>query len=219
MDKTLLIIRHARSELNIRVTEEPDAKITDFGARQAHTVGRFMARHMDLSGFDFYTSPFLRCLQTAEHICKAYTEFKVAPRFRVRDKLREYINHGHQEVTIDVHRKKFPHMDWQRYPEAVDKLLFRAEQNEEILNRMHDFYGKIPEKSVVVTHGLPALVLIRVATGRGDAVPIWDHSVDNASLTLIKNGRTVWHGRNLYPEVEHDPFEKMRTYDAADLLT
>jgi broad specificity phosphatase PhoE len=132
--------------------------------------------------------------------------------------LREYINHSDREVTVDLRRNDFPQMRWEEFDSSVSSLIFNDEQNEEFLNRIHAAYNRLNDQSVVVTHGLPALALIRVATGKGDSVPIWDHSVDNASLTLIKNGRLIWHGRNLYHEVDFDPFENMRPFDKADLL-
>jgi broad specificity phosphatase PhoE len=221
---TLLIIRHARSELNIRKSEDADCNITNFGVKQATTVGKFMGRHMNLDGFSYYTSPFLRCLQTAGEIVngvsKVHSALAGEMQFKVLDDLREYINHCHREVTVRCHSGAYPEFDWSDFPKFAEEpdLSYKDEQNEELLNRVHRLYRGLPEKSVVVTHGLPALTLVRVATGRGDAVPIWDHCIDNASMTLIKGGRIVWLGRNLYPECDHDPFDKVRAYDAADLI-
>ena len=63
----------------------------------------------------------------------------------------------------------------------------------------------LPQKSVVVTHGLPAFTLMHVAKGNVESVPIWDHSIDNCSITYLKGGRVIWHGRNLYHEIaEYD---------------
>lgn len=213
----LIIIRHARTETNIRATDDADTKLTKFGMEQRHRLGKFMYKHMDIdAGFRFYTSPFLRCLQTAAAIQDEAPDYH--SQFVVTDAVREYINHGHREVKIPVHKDKFAQFNWSRFY-YHDELTYKDEFNEEILNRLVGFYHDLPEKSVVVTHGLPALTLLYVASRPGwNSVPIWDHSIDNASITVVVRGRVVWHGRNLYHELDTDPFDKKRAYDASDLL-
>ncbi len=219
----LIIVRHARSTNNLRETEDADAALTEYGCRQAINVGKFCKKHLNLTDFSFYTSPFLRALATAAGMQKemgtlqfGYVRHKV--KFVVEPGLREYINHCHKEVMIRVHRDRFPEFDWTSLRDA-ESLHYKEEFNEELLNRIVGLYRSLPDKSVVVTHGLPAFTLLKVASVPGwNSVPIWDHSLDNASITLIVNGRIIWHGRNLYHEIDRDPFDKSRPYDASDLL-
>lgn len=223
----LVIIRHARSETNVRMSEDLNCPITKFGEGQAYRVGQFMAKHMRLSEFTFFTSPFLRCLQTSWKIWEGMSQHGLWRMFNVERRLREYINHCGREVTIpllyDFHEScKWDsyHTGQARFEKAPATEKFNDEHNEEFLNRMHDLYRSLPQKSVVVTHGLPARLLLHIAANpHTNSIPIWDHSIDNCSISYVVNGRVVWHGRSLYHEIDYDPFDKRRPFDAADLLT
>jgi len=203
----LVIIRHARSKHNIRESEDMDDAITEHGKAQARNVGRYLYEEIDLTGFKFFTSPFLRCLQTASIIQNWTRPFG---QFQVMHELREYLNHTGRECFVRSRKNEFTELDWSLY--ADEGTTYYDEFNEVFLHRIHDCFHKLPERSVVVTHGLPAFVLLHVARGNVDSVPIWDHSIDNCSITWIKRGRVVWHGRNLYHELEYDSKFYRRDY-------
>lgn len=194
----LLIIRHARSKHNVCDSDDVDDQITKFGETQSRNVGKFMASELDLDGFKFFTSPFLRCLQTSSLI-----QQEVKAQFQVMHELREYLNHAGRECFVPHRERIFPTLDWSWYPQ--EGTTYYDEFNEVYLHRMHDAYSKLPQKSVVVTHGLPAFTLMHLAKGNMQSIPIWDHSIDNCSMTLIRRGRVIWHGRNLYHELEYKP--------------
>lgn len=194
----LIIIRHARSLNNIRKSEDLDDGISDYGEKQARNVGVFLAEEVDLTGFEFFTSPFLRCLQTSEAISSRCGMEPI-----VMPQLREYLNHGGRAVEVINRKGLFPRMNWGVYPDEGE--IYQEEFNETFLHRMHEAYHLLPSKSVICTHGLPALVLLHVATTNTRSVPVWDHSIDNCSITVIRKGRVIWHGRNLYHEHEYDP--------------
>jgi len=210
----LIIIRHARSVYNIRQTNELDSPLTEHGEKQAQTVAKFVAKHMKLGWFTAYTSPFLRCIQTAKQIAEE-TKLK----FVVMEELREYINHSGRMVDVKCHLtdKNRQHFAW---PYPGDQFFFKDEFNEDFLNRMVKAYHKLDTRSIVVTHGLPAMLLAKIAMNPAThEVPIWDHSINNASITYIINGRPVWYGRALYDELDFDPFDgEQRPYDACDLV-
>jgi len=208
----LLIIRHGRTTTNIRKTEDLDAPLTDFGIHQAKTVGKFLAKHMDLTGFRFYSSPFLRCVHTAVNI----VSFVGAGPIQIDDRFREYLNHSGKSVHVPSREKHFPKMMWGSFP--LEGQTYTEEQNEQLINRVEDGFWNLAPKSVVITHGLPGLLLAHLATSRQRVVPIWDHSIDNCSMTYIVRGSVMWWGRNLYYECDHDPFDTPRSYDAADLI-
>jgi broad specificity phosphatase PhoE len=202
----LIIIRHARSRHNIRLSEDVDDGLSEFGERQARNVGVFFAEEVDLTGFEFFTSPFLRCLQTSEIISSRCGMNPI-----VMPQLREYLNHGGRAAEVINRKGMFPRMDWSIFPDEGE--VYEEEFNETFLHRMHEAYHLLPEKSVVCTHGLPALVLLHVASSNTRSVPVWDHSIDNASMTIIRKGRVIWHGRNLYHEHEYDSKFYRRDWD------
>ena len=189
----LIIIRHARSQHNAGVSENLDSEITRFGGFQAEALAEFMSK-MQLCYFEFQTSPFLRCLQTATPIAK-----RLNVKFKVNIAWHEYLNHSKGPVTIPNRSETFKeHFNWSNL--CFDNYTFDDEFNEDFIERIHSGYLKLPEKSVVVTHGLPAFMLLKIATGNLQSVPIWDYSLDNCSITKIVAGRVIWQGRGIPAE-------------------
>lgn len=205
----LIIIRHGRSKQNVGESFNMDDGLTDFGKRQAFNVGRYLRDVMKLPtktlSPDFYTSPFLRCLETARQVQHGMTPpvGHFYNKFFVLPSLREYVNHfsGGNEVVVNRRAEEFPTFHWQLY----DDTSFKDEFNETFLDRMVGCHESLSQRSVVVTHGLPAFALLYVATTVNPRhVPLWDYSLDNASITWIKKGRVIWHGKNLYHEMENE---------------
>ena len=203
----LIIIRHARSKYNLRTSNHLDDSLSEYGERQAINVGEFFKDAMDVSGHTCYTSPFLRCLQTTNLINP-----DVKSRPIITHQLRDYLNHSAgRSVHVPNRKDHFSQFDWDRYPDEGEE--YKEEFNETFLMRMHDAYHHLDDRSVVVTHGLPALVLLHIASETTIShVPVWDHSIDNCSISVIRKGRIVWHGRNLFHEHQYD-----RSYYTGDL--
>jgi len=193
----LIIIRHARSKYNLRLSEDPDDRISEFGEKQSRNVGSFLGKEVNLEDHKFHTSPFLRCLQTSDIISSLCGMQPI-----VMPQLREYLNHGGVKAEVINRKGLFPRMNWEVYPEEGE--IYDQEFNEVFMHRMYEAHSILPEKSIVCTHGLPALALLHVASTNTRSVPIWDHSIDNCSITIIRKGRVIWHGRNLYHEYEYD---------------
>ncbi len=207
----LIIIRHGRSKHNMGDSDDLDCGMTDFGFHQARNVGKFLQHEFfsgkfDISCWSLATSPFLRCLQTTQEICSGLQSCPVPI---VRPSLREYLNHSGESVHIPNRSVDFPSYDWTHYPKGME---FSKEQNETFLERMHEAHDFIPQLSIVVTHGLPAYGLKHVAAHNANYVPVWDNSIDNCSITWIRKGRVVWHGRNLFHEVEYQPKNYQRCF-------
>lgn len=198
----LIIVRHGRSLHNMRDTDDLDAGLTMFGKKQSDNVGKFLREEMDLKGYQYFTSPYLRCLETAIRIQPHTMMFNVHPLFC------EYLNHFGKECFVKSRRGEFS-VGWNEFPDKG--MMFHDEFNEVFLHRMHEAYEFLPPKSLVITHGLPALALVMIARGQLH-VPIWDHSIDNCSITLIKSGRVVWYGRNLHHELEFDTARHRRDH-------
>lgn len=204
----LIIVRHGRSLYNVRQTKDLDSALTDHGKRQAAAAGRLVAKHI---GFHFgmcFTSPFLRCLQTSEIIDKHLPSHALVrrSRFHVMPGLREYVNHSGTHALVPSRATEFKDFSW---PTDIEEWNFEREHNEEFMNRMTKVYMDLPSVSLVVTHGLPAMLLARIATNpAGNEIPIWDNSLDNGSVTLIVNGRPVWYGRNGHVELDEEMSEE-----------
>ena len=192
----LILIRHARSKYNVGESQEVDDGITDWGKKQAFNVGRFLATEMNLQGFEFYISPFLRCLETSSFIPNREP-------WRVHQGLREYLNHGGRSAQVpnrsDMFKQGEGRYDWGDYP--AGGVTYDVEFNETFLHRMVETYHSLAHKSVVVTHGLPAFLLLYIGTTPNPRhVPVWDCSMDNCSITWIRKGQVIWHGKNLHHE-------------------
>ena len=219
--KELFIIRHARTVHNLGDSPSLDSPITDFGEKQSKLLGRFFKEQKLLTeGFRFITSPFLRCLQTASFMLEGAGEEKqefvrhcdmseLSPpsrvRFHVQSLAHEYLGHYHfkdkRSLHIQNRKDLFSDMEWMSYPTLG--MDFIHETNEEFMHRIRSLYYRLPDKAVVITHGLPAMALMHVASDPTFRyMPVWDWCLDNASITWVKNGRIIWRGLNLFWEDE-----------------
>jgi len=205
--RELIIIRHGRSLQNIRESDDVDAPLSPHGEHQVRNIGKFLRDQFDLTWFDFYTSPFFRCLQTADSI--HHYERNYYKKFIVMPELREYLNHWGKEAVIPNRHDKFPDFDWEH---SMEEITFNLELNEEFMNRMYKAYHGLFSRSVIVTHGLPALALIHIAVHNCSYIPIWDHSISNAGITWIKDGRIIWRNRTLYDEFGYKPENYQRDH-------
>lgn len=212
LKEELIIVRHGRSQHNMGESDDLDCGLTEFGAHQARNVGKFLQHQFfdgkfDITQWTILTSPFLRCLQTTRHMVDQMN----SPKVIVCKCFREYLNHTGDLVHIPKRSLgDFDKFDWQYYPdEGVD---FGKEQNETFLERMHEAHKILTRRTIVVTHGLPAMCLTHVAAHNANYVPVWDNSCDNCSITWIRSGRVVWCGRNLFHEVEYKPENYRRCF-------
>ncbi len=171
----LVIVRHGQSELNVardleEVTNDPshinrfltirdlDVQLTEEGKRQASETGKYLKR---LEFDAVFSSPYLRCKQTAEEITRHFAS-RVSLYYdnRIREKEFGWI-HG---LTTDQIKERFPnehaayHRDgkyWYRPP--------GGENYPDVEQRVHMFLDKLhrdyAEKNVlVVTHAVPFLL-------------------------------------------------------------
>lgn len=194
-NKSLIIIRHGRSQYNVKSTNDLDSDLTEFGERQATIVGQFLRSKFGSStNFKVHTSPFLRCFRTAK--CMNFP-------WPISDwRLREYVNLGLGNVEV------FP--KYEMFDNQIDignscaqKYIFEPESNEVFFNRIQSFYNDLNDMNslpVIVTHGLPALQLAHIATSDEFYVPCWNYGVNNCSITWIDNGVLKWRARNLHYE-------------------
>lgn len=206
MNKELLIVRHARSQHNCGQTDCLDSPLTEFGELQAETVGRYLSsskshQNLPLQEFEYFVSPFLRCLQTMKAI---YNEANIKPKVTVLPILGEYL--AFDTVSVPRRQEEFPEYDWSEFP--FDSFLQEADYIDSFARRMHRVYESMGPRSVVVTHGMVVMTLAHIAMGNNDTIPLWDHSINNCSLTWIQSGRKRWWGRVLHHEINYQDHPK-----------
>lgn len=200
-----LIIRHARSCYNIRQTKDLNSELTEFGKIQASGVGKFLVKSKDFNFnnmmWGYHTSPFKRCLMTSQLI---NNELNRNIKFLVNENISEWLDledSSTRSVSIPSKKPEFiKDFVWSGYNEKE----FKSESNADFLKRIYKFLEltELYPRNLIVTHGLPALTLIKAITENINYVPVWDFSIDNASITWIKDKRIIWHGRNLHHEEE-----------------
>lgn len=210
----MIIIRHARSLYNLRKSESLDSPISEFGKIQASGVGKFLQKKFPEISTQYvcYTSPFLRCLQTANYIQKTFgvNNFSCSKadnyflRVKILPELSEHLELD-QKVAIPRREESFPDFIWGDYKETV----FAAQKNQEFLERVVKAKDIIVNetsneyiKPLIITHGTTKNTLIKLITEKVNHVPVWDFSYDNCSISWIQDGRLVWNGRNLHHEPE-----------------
>jgi broad specificity phosphatase PhoE len=212
--KEIFIIRHARTTHNLGEDPSLDSPITTFGWNQAKLLGKFFRKQRLIDdSFSLFVSPFLRTVQTADFMWKEMGESQdedalenlCREKFTVQPLAHEYLGHYHfKDGKKEFHvpnRDGFRSCNWSGFPKLG--MNFAHETNEEFMHRIRRLYQSLPERSVVVTHGLPAFALMHVASDPSyNHMPVWDWCIDNASVTWVKDGRIIWRGLNLFWEEE-----------------
>lgn len=216
MNKELIIIRHARSLYNIGESKSLDSSLSGFGHRQAKNVGIFIAdgglkekdHKFDLNNSKLFVSPYLRTLQTMRCIIEENPHLNV----EIAPEIGEYVNHTiYPIVHVNPRNETYPDFDWG--VGEVHSYNLDHHDDEWFLDTLSKFYEELPEKSIVVSHGLPCATLLEVATSINPIVPEWDFSISNASITWIKNGKLLWRGREVYHEDFYSPSGRRKSDD------
>lgn len=201
----LLLIRHAQSEHNTKASHSLDSDLTKFGLRQANDLADFL-KTCDLDGFIGITSPYLRCLKTAEVIhCKTGLSFEVhggVREYHINKTLPPLPEDG--GMTLPNRIAEFPNFSWK----SESKIFYANEILPEFVMRLGMFLERLQQlgspckKYLIVTHGAPVRVIHDVATG-GDLEYLKDRYKDqelkcepienrggikNCSITHIVNG-------------------------------
>jgi len=203
----LIIIRHGRSQHNVGATDSYDSPLTEFGEIQARTVGKYLRTGAmgDLSGFVVHVSPFLRCLMTADFIRQEAGDMLANAHFKIDPLVSEYLSPGKPDVHIPRRHEQFSAFNWDAFDQFTHDGVYinKPELSEHYLRRIHKAFDNLSNKSLVVSHGMPCLTLALEATGPLQYIPVWDHSINNCSVSWVENGRKKWHGRNLHHEVSY----------------
>jgi len=160
MTVELILIRHAESEGNAGLSNDPDCALTAAGFEQARQLARRLIE-LDLSGFAGLSSPYRRARQTAEVIADM-----TGLSFTIDEGVREW----GPATTVDG----------RHYP---------SESGEDLIERMKDFLRRHEgRKLLVVSHAAPIGALTQVAWGETPNTqgPFWD-GIGNCCLRWLRS--------------------------------
>lgn len=196
----LFIIRHARSKFNVKQTLDLDSNLTAAGFQQSYMLAKFLKKMSEkISISKIITSPFLRCLQTTQPIAESLGLKAIVDNDLHEYTLHEHLSQGLQGTEIPCRADEFKY----QYLNEEKTFVFHAETNEDFHQRMLRVLSKIEDGVILVSHGLPILTMLHILKGNIGSIPLWDHSVHNASISWIKfhsNGmrQINWWGREIY---------------------
>lgn len=179
------LVRHGESQFNAGITDAFDSGITDKGHTQA--IRAAMTLREEVTGdYIGYTSPYLRCLQTAMHIAQC-----AGIKFIVTPLLGETPEEIHRNVPTVVHNnaKWFDHnFDWSSFPPTYN---YGVETDEQYQQRMYQFIKILDKNCVVVSHRAPITFLLRHLCYGGKNKEL---NITNGSISLVENDLPVYMG-------------------------
>lgn len=175
--KDLYLVRHSKPSKSYEEDQDPD--LSQEGILKAHALAAFL-RSQGLSDFEGYTSPFLRCLITADIISRC-----TGIRFTVDPSLTEP---AEEDTLLENHAGDFPQFCWP----TSDEFRMEKEDSSSYSAKLKNVVEKLPAQAVLVTHYTPIACLARLASGSGDGIP---DKLPMASLTHISNNQIVDFGK------------------------
>ncbi len=176
-NKEMLLVRHAAI---VSATPNIDPPISTLGELQALQLAKLIQKQ-DLQGVKAYTSPCLRCLQTAQIISDITDlEFEVSPQIAEMP----HLNYGGPE-TIDLPNRKdeFPQFDW---PTEED-FHIPTETDEQFETRVAAVLQHLPNRAMLVTHFGVICNLANLALCNERARMVIENGIPTASITSINN--------------------------------
>src|SRR5690606_14913676 len=177
--KQVYLVRHGESH-----GSHADAYLTDIGILQARRAAEFLEQ-FDLAEFEAFTSPFRRCLQTAEIISQVTgLKFYVEP--NIREKM-------HEEEFVPSHSLEYPAFKWP----ADQGWKCSSEDPAAFLGRIDRVLCGLPAKTVIVSHCDFIVNFAQEAIGEEDITEHceWRNSMPGGSVTMIDARRLVCIGR------------------------
>lgn len=167
--KSIYLVRHSKPSKGY--DEDPDPDLSPEGIDKAHSLASHLL-DIEIAEYRGYTSPYLRCLITADIIAR-----KTGIRFVVDPTLADAMCH---DVLLGNHASEFPHFEWP----TSEEFRFKMEDDYEFWGRLESVAQNLHQNSVVVSHYQPIKTLTRLAAGHGEELP---SNVPVASVTYINN--------------------------------
>jgi broad specificity phosphatase PhoE len=212
----LLIVRNGETQTNNGLKALEDHPLTMEGMRQAAVTALWLSQNFHYKGFRGLVSPHLSCLQTASAI-STLTEIE----FFVNPDLRDYRADG-ATTKLEDRSLPFQNLIWSPQQWDGQANTYPGETPDEFVDRCSTLFYNANEsdydKLLVVTHGVPNIVLAELNTGidpaeikkrltmSQDASPMEElikslgmqmlyNSVQPCGLTYIQEGEPLWFGR------------------------
>ncbi|WP_299041339.1 histidine phosphatase family protein [uncultured Tateyamaria sp.] len=151
----LLILRHGETEWNRegRMQGEADSPLTDTGRAQAAAQGRLLAG-VDLAGWQMWTSPLGRCLETARIALGDQARFARQDRRLIEITLGDWTGRTRMQIAAQV-----PHLFDQDHGMAWYDHAPGGEGLAGLHARTGAFLAALDAPAVIVTHGITSRML------------------------------------------------------------
>jgi len=198
----VLFIRHGQSEHNIRITENLNSSLTEFGKEQSINLSLWLKGNFDFSDFQGICSPFLRTLQTANRI-----QHHSGLKFSIDPRCREYLMRS--TVEVEDAEEDFPAI-----LNHISPTSFGPESTESYINR---FKSLLKNKLCVVSHEFPILTMHNILMGMSDediassmilASERYNANlglytpIENCGMVWIKDGKCQWFSKTVNNECD-----------------
>lgn len=183
-----LFVRHGQSKYNAGFTKNLDSDLTPIGIQQATAAGNYLRDNIpDIKEFSGVTSPYHRCLQTAEIIHDI-----TGMQFQVKALPREDMT-TYDECRVVNRKDVFDKFHWDE--DHSNDFHFQKETIEEFFDRMKKYIeGENHPKLLVVSHASPILLMHHILLGHDDVWKIMDKRLNfptNCSISHIKEKESV----------------------------
>lgn len=195
----LIIIRHAESGHNAKLTDDLDSDLTNIGINQAVITGKWIEASVDrLQEFECLISPYLRVLTTTECL-----ELPIRP--KIVPELREfYINPTQEQIEdggifIQSNYTIFDDYEWDK---TAMGYFFKNESIDEFFDRVRSFLDTLHPngKYIIISHGATCRTIHAMAANKdlSELRARYENpnhefldSIKNSSITWVKDGETI----------------------------
>ena len=171
----ILFIRHGESESNVRhvISHDPETfPLTEKGIEQSKLVGNGL-KSLNLDAI--YSSPILRCRQTAQIIAE-YVKCPLVYDERITE--RYFGNFNNRKIEL---------LDWKTF--LIDEASKNSVEGwDEIYFRVKNLVEEVKNKNVIiVSHYDIIRAFIAKHLGLEDELSAWGIVIPNASLSIVLN--------------------------------
>ena len=182
-----ILIRHANSMGNARMTTDLNSDLTELGYKQAKATADFLYDYLDeewLYG-TILTSPFKRTFRTSSILAEKLGK-SIEQNFHLKELIQEQAHFTEKSFPLVINeRKEWVIKDMESDKECIDRLDF-------IIRKTEVIYTLDKIKTIIVTHGIPMQVLTELLLGNElEELPEWDNSIKNCCITHIKDGELL----------------------------
>jgi len=197
----IILIRHGESEGNVKhmISHDPESfPLTEKGVEQSRLVGKGLK---NLKIDTIYSSPILRCRQTAQIIAE-YLKCPIVYDERITERFFGKFNNRRVEM-----------LDWKTF--LIDEASKRSVEGwDQIYSRINNLMEEVKGRNViVVSHYDIIRAFIAKRLGLEDELSAWGIVVPNASISIVLNNS----GHYKISAIGVPPVEEL-VYKAVSLL-